>query len=117
MTTGVPLFVSAPPVNVRPLFMRSKDGTESFSLSLMFLKFAIANSSRISVGDGAVEVGAGAAADPDLVLEAGPGFRDLLAGTLDPRAALAEGLVTIEGDPALLDDFTSIFRVPYGPDA
>lgn len=67
--------------------------------------------------EGAVEVGAGAAADADLVLETGPGFRDLLAGTLDPRTALAEGLVTIEGDPALLDDFTSIFRVPYGPDA
>lgn len=69
------------------------------------------------VREGAVEVGAGAATDAALVIEAGPGFRDLLAGTLDPRTALAEGLVTIDGDPALLDDFASIFRVPYGLDA
>ncbi|MGA4508477.1 winged helix-turn-helix transcriptional regulator [Propionibacteriaceae bacterium G1746] len=67
--------------------------------------------------DGAMQVGAGAAADADLVIEAGPAFRDLLAGTLTPRSALAEGLVAIQGDPALLDDFTSIFRVPYGPNA
>ncbi|MGO1944410.1 MAG: winged helix-turn-helix transcriptional regulator [Ancrocorticia sp.] len=68
-------------------------------------------------GDGAVKVGAGPATDADLVIEAGPGFRDLLAGTLDARTALIEGLVAIEGDPALLDDFTFIFRVPYSPSA
>lgn len=67
--------------------------------------------------EGAVEVDAGAAVDADLVIQAGPGFRDLLAGALDPRTALAEGLVTIDGDPALLDDFASVFRVPYGPSA
>lgn len=66
--------------------------------------------------DGAVQVGAGPAPDADLVIEAGPGFRDLLAGTLDARTALAEELVSVEGDPALLDDFTSAFRVPYWPD-
>ena len=66
--------------------------------------------------DGAVQVGAGPALDADLVIEAGPGFRDLLAGTLDARTALAEELVSVEGDPALLDDFTSAFRVPYWPD-
>ena len=71
--------------------------------------------------DGVVEVGAGAAPgvapDAALVIEVGPGFRDLLAGTSDPRTALAEGLVTIDGDPAVLEDFTSIFRVPYSLDA
>ncbi|MBM9465392.1 transcriptional regulator [Aeromicrobium sp. YIM 150415] len=66
-------------------------------------------------GDGVVEVGAGPADDADLVVTAGPGFRDLLAGAVDPASALAEGLVTVDGDRALLDDFVAIFHVPYRP--
>lgn len=65
--------------------------------------------------DGDVEVGPGPAEDADLVIEAGPGFRDLLAGALAPQAALDEGLLTVEGDPALLDEFVSAFHVPYAP--
>ena len=65
------------------------------------------------VRDGIVEIGAGAAADADLVVEAGPGFRDLLAGTLDPATAIATGAVAVEGDRALLEDFVAVFKVPY----
>src|SRR5699024_12575334 len=64
-------------------------------------------------GGGAVDIGEGPAGEADLVIEAGPGFRDLLAGELSPQDALAEGLVSVEGDPALLDDFVTVFRIPY----
>jgi len=60
-----------------------------------------------------IDIGEGPAGESDLVIEAGPGFRDLLAGELSPRDALAEGLVSVEGDPALLDDFVTVFRIPY----
>lgn len=67
------------------------------------------------VGGGGVQVGAGEHPDADLVIAAGPGLRDLLAGTLEPAAAISEGAVVVEGDVSLLDDFVSIFAVPYSP--
>lgn len=69
------------------------------------------------VGDGTVEVGAGEHPDADLVIIGGPGFRDLLAGAVPPEAAISEQAVAVEGDPSLLEDFVSIFRVPYSPAA
>lgn len=50
---------------------------------------------------------------PDLVVIAGPAFRDVLAGVLDPDAALAAGAVELAGDRSLLADFTATFTVPY----
>lgn len=50
---------------------------------------------------------------PDLVVIAGPGFRDVLAGVLDHDAALATGAVELIGDRSLLADFTATFTVPY----
>lgn len=60
-----------------------------------------------------VDVGAGEHPGADLVITSGPGFRDLLAGALDPASAIAEQAVVVEGDPGLLADFASIFTVPY----
>lgn len=68
-------------------------------------------------GDGRVDVGAGEHPGTDLVIIGGPGFRDLLAGTLDPATAISAGAVVVEGDPRLLEDFASIFTVPYSPAA
>ena len=62
-----------------------------------------------------LEVEPGAAEKADLTIELAPGFRDLLAGELDPRIALADGSLRIAGDPALLDDFISTFHVAYSP--
>lgn len=50
---------------------------------------------------------------PDLVLVAGPGFRDVLAGVIDPDAADAAGAVELIGDRSLLANFTATFTVPY----
>ncbi|MFC5814353.1 winged helix-turn-helix transcriptional regulator [Nonomuraea harbinensis] len=66
-----------------------------------------------TVRDGTVTVEAGGHPDPDLVVVAGPGFRDLLAGVLDAGAAVASGAVTLSGDTALLAEFSATFRVPY----
>ncbi len=68
-------------------------------------------------GDSTVEVGAGEHPAADLVITGGPALRDLLAGTVNPATAIAEGSVAIEGDPRLLEDFVSIFTVPYSPAA
>ncbi|ALJ19701.1 winged helix-turn-helix transcriptional regulator [Microbacterium sp. No. 7] len=66
------------------------------------------------VKDGRADVGAGEHPAADLVITGGPGFRDLLAGVVDPATAIAENAVLVEGDPRLLADFVSIFTVPYG---
>jgi DNA-binding HxlR family transcriptional regulator len=60
-----------------------------------------------------VKVEAGEHADPDLVVVAGPGFRDLLAGVLDPDTAIESGAVEVHGDASLLAGFVATFRVPY----
>jgi len=65
------------------------------------------------IRDGVVTIGGGSSENPDLVIVGGPAFRDLLAGVVDPAAALSDGTVAVEGDPDLLPIFTSIFSVPY----
>jgi DNA-binding HxlR family transcriptional regulator len=60
-----------------------------------------------------IEVAAGEHPEPDLVVIAGPGFRDLLAGVLDPEAAIESGAVEVSGDTSLLTEFAATFRVPY----
>jgi len=67
------------------------------------------------VDEGVVDVGAGEHPDADLVITGRPGFRDLLAGTLDPATAIAEEAVAVEGSAGLLKDFVSTFAVPYSP--
>lgn len=63
------------------------------------------------IEDGRLAAGAGPAADPDLVIEAGPGIRALFAGETSPADALRSGEVAVVGDPALLDTFAAIFRL------
>lgn len=61
----------------------------------------------------AVTVHPGGHPAPDLAIEAGPRFRDVLAGELDPDVAVAQGDVRVHGDHTLLKEFTSMFHVPY----
>lgn len=66
-----------------------------------------------AVHDEGVVVGPGEPQrDADLVLDAGPQLRLLLAGTLTPDEALASGDLAITGDRRLLDAFVHAFRVP-----
>jgi DNA-binding HxlR family transcriptional regulator len=63
------------------------------------------------VRNGRLEVADGRLPEPDLVIEAGPGIRALMAGQLSPDEALASGAVRINGDRALLDRFIEIFPI------
>jgi DNA-binding HxlR family transcriptional regulator len=50
--------------------------------------------------------------DPDVVFAAGPGIRDLIAGTLEPALAVASGAVhVLAGDPSLLERFARTFHI------
>ena len=64
------------------------------------------------VDDGTIRVAEGRADTPDLVIEAGPALRSLLARELTPRAALRQGLVRVEGPPKMLDTFAQMFYIP-----
>jgi DNA-binding HxlR family transcriptional regulator len=63
------------------------------------------------VANGMLEAGAGPLPAPDLMIEAGPVFRALIAGEVSPAQALASGQVRLTGDPALLDRFVEVFRI------
>ena len=60
---------------------------------------------------GAVEVGEGALPGADLVVEAGPAIRALMAGEMTPAEAIDSGSVRLTGDPAMLSRFAQSFRI------
>jgi DNA-binding HxlR family transcriptional regulator len=73
---------------------------------------------RIDEGD--AEIGKGPLPDPDLVIEAGPALKALMAGELSPREAIETGSVRLKGgntpvDPGLLAWFVEIFHIPPAP--
>lgn len=63
------------------------------------------------IRNGAVTVGKGAIDDPDLVIEAGPGIRALMAQEISPDEALKSKTVRIKGDRALFPLFARVFRI------
>jgi DNA-binding HxlR family transcriptional regulator len=63
------------------------------------------------VDDGSLVVGAGSLPNPDVVIEAGPGIRAVMAGEIEPEKAAEDGLVRIEGDPKLFARFGQLFRI------
>ncbi|GAA2851222.1 winged helix-turn-helix transcriptional regulator [Streptosporangium fragile] len=67
------------------------------------------------VDGGVLKVGEGPLTGADLVLEAGPGLRRLMAGEIGPREAIETGAVRVTGDPALLDRFAGTFRIGPAP--
>ncbi len=63
------------------------------------------------VRNGAVTVGRGTIAKPDLIIETGPAMRALMAHELSPSEAIKKKLVRLTGDRKLLDRFVQIFRI------
>ena len=70
---------------------------------------------QVVMRDGTITVSPGAAEPADLTITAGPAIRDLLAGGLDPQAAIAAGAVELDGDATLFGRFADTLRVPYSP--
>ncbi|MFF4392180.1 winged helix-turn-helix transcriptional regulator [Streptomyces sp. NPDC001552] len=66
----------------------------------------------LTVTEGTLAVSTDQHPDPDLIIERRDGnpLRGLMAGTLAPAAAIADGSVHVTGDPDLLDRFVEIFR-------
>ena len=69
------------------------------------------------VDDGKVQVGAGALPGAQLVIEAGPGIRALMAGEMSAAAAVECGAVRLTGNAELLQRFAEIFRIDAMPPA
>lgn len=63
------------------------------------------------VRDGKVTVGRGSFPEPDLIIEAGPAIRLLMAAEITPEEALKKKVVRIKGDPKLLKRFARTFRI------
>jgi DNA-binding HxlR family transcriptional regulator len=67
------------------------------------------------VRDGALEAAIGPLPGADLVIEAGPALKALMAGEVGPDEAVASGAVRVTGDPALLARFAELFRLAPSP--
>ncbi|MDB5070467.1 MAG: transcriptional regulator [Candidatus Eremiobacteraeota bacterium] len=67
------------------------------------------------IDDGHVDVGAGSLPGADLLIEAGPGIRALMAGELSPAAAIETGTVRVIGNQKLLTRFAEIFHIEPMP--
>ncbi len=63
------------------------------------------------IREGAIVVGRGPVAKPDLVIETGPALRALMAGEISPSEALKKRLVRVTGDSKLLDRFVRMFCI------
>jgi len=53
----------------------------------------------------------------DLAVEAGPALKSLLTGEVTPAEAIANGIVSLTGDPALLTRFVEMFHIDPMPKA
>jgi len=67
------------------------------------------------VDDGTLAVTSGALADADLVIESGPGIKELMAGEVTPAEAIAAGTVHLRGDQRLLARFVDLFHIDPAP--
>ena len=69
------------------------------------------------VGKGKIEVAEGPMEDADLVIEAGPGIKALMAREITPKEALERGVVRVTGDRKLLTAFAQMFTIDPMPRA
>jgi DNA-binding HxlR family transcriptional regulator len=61
--------------------------------------------------DGVVDAAPGGDEDADLIIEAGPALRAVMAGEVSAAEAVASGQVRLTGDVALFDTFARLFRI------
>jgi DNA-binding HxlR family transcriptional regulator len=92
---------------LRTTFQPSAASGVTASYELRFGDIAV----HALIKNGAVAVAAGALPGADLIIEAGPSFRALIARELTPRDALAAGSIRIAGKADLLDRFVDLFRI------
>lgn len=59
---------------------------------------------------------AGPLPSPDLIIEAGPAIKDLMAGAISPTEAIENGCVHLTGNADLLQRFAEMFRIEPMPE-
>jgi DNA-binding HxlR family transcriptional regulator len=67
------------------------------------------------VDEGSITAGEGPFPDADLVIEAGPGIRALMAGEVSADELVASGGVRLSGPQELFARFGEVFRIPTRP--
>jgi DNA-binding HxlR family transcriptional regulator len=67
------------------------------------------------VSNGKLQTGPGPIERRDLVIEASPAIRALMAGELTPADSIASGNIHVTGDEKLLETFARIFRIDSFP--
>lgn len=67
------------------------------------------------VEDGVIKVSEGGYPEANLVIHARGSIRPLIAREISTSDALTQGLLSVEGDPALLEEFVELFRIPDAP--
>lgn len=72
---------------------------------------------HVRVADARAEAAPGPLPEADMVIDARPGLRALLAGEITAQEALDQGLAELRGDPALFHDFAEMFRIDPPPGA
>ena len=91
------------------------DAARGLAMTYLFHLGPITLHARIT--DGHADIAPGPVDDPDLIIEAGPAIKALMAGEMSPREALETGGVRLTGDPGLLEWFTELFHIPPAPPA
>ena len=66
---------------------------------------------HLRIGGRKLTVDPGPLPNADLVIESGPAIKMLLSGELSAHDAVAQGLVKVTGDLALLEQFSRLFRI------
>ncbi len=83
----------------------AKNDTISYELHVGDIVF------HANVDRGTVDVGRGPLENPDLVIEASPALRLLMAREVTTQEALKQGIVSIKGPRKLLDRFAATFQI------
>ena len=63
------------------------------------------------IANGKLETGTGSIENPDLIIEAGPAMRAIMARELEPADAIANGNIRVTGDESYLDTFARMFQI------
>ncbi len=66
---------------------------------------------NMQIEDGSLRVAEGSLPEADLIIEAGPAIKTLMAREVTPAEAIANGLVRLTGNAELLERFVEMFRI------
>ena len=70
---------------------------------------------HLVIKSGRLEVAPGPLPDADLIIEAGPAIKMLMAGEITPKEAVATGAVRLRGPVSLLERFAELFQIGHAP--